>query len=256
MSRRPASTASRIDWTVPLDYARAPAGDVSPSRATSTRRFLSPAATRWIEAIDRILAALAAGRFIFNLGHGILPETPVAHVERLVERAWLESERAVHVDGGRGSRPRDRRLSLAAVGLYLAEGGARRRGHLVDGGDALPAAAVRLSRRRAAGLRQVRDVQGHGAAAAPRDHQPGDGGDLGARPVACLERRLARRAAGSRPSSRWWSSCPASTGCSRAGSRDFAEDRNTRGQRFYRIVNEVPTLLMIAIVILVVVKPF
>jgi putative membrane protein len=38
--------------------------------------------------------------------------------------------------------------------------------------------------------------------------------------------------------------------------REFAEDRNTRPQRFYRIANEVPTLLMIAIVILVVVKPF
>jgi len=38
--------------------------------------------------------------------------------------------------------------------------------------------------------------------------------------------------------------------------RDFALDRNTRSQRFYRIANEVPTLLMIAIVILVVVKPF
>jgi putative membrane protein len=38
--------------------------------------------------------------------------------------------------------------------------------------------------------------------------------------------------------------------------RDFALDRNTRSQRFYRIINEVPTVLMIAIVILVVVKPF
>ncbi len=36
----------------------------------------------------------------------------------------------------------------------------------------------------------------------------------------------------------------------------FAEDRNTRGQKFYRIINEVPTLLMIVIVILVIVKPF
>jgi putative membrane protein len=36
----------------------------------------------------------------------------------------------------------------------------------------------------------------------------------------------------------------------------FAEDRNTRPARFYRMVNEVPTLLMIAIVILVIVKPF
>lgn len=38
--------------------------------------------------------------------------------------------------------------------------------------------------------------------------------------------------------------------------RDFAHDRNTRPQRFYRIINEAPTLLMILIVILVVVKPF
>src|SRR5262245_54890344 len=38
--------------------------------------------------------------------------------------------------------------------------------------------------------------------------------------------------------------------------RDFATDRNTRSQRFYRIVNEIPTVLMVGIVILVIVKPF
>jgi len=38
--------------------------------------------------------------------------------------------------------------------------------------------------------------------------------------------------------------------------RDFAGDRNRRTGGFYRIINEVPTVLMIAIVILVVVKPF
>ena len=38
--------------------------------------------------------------------------------------------------------------------------------------------------------------------------------------------------------------------------KDFAADGNTRSQRFYRIANEVPTLLMVAIVILVIVKPF
>ena len=36
----------------------------------------------------------------------------------------------------------------------------------------------------------------------------------------------------------------------------FAEDRNERPQKFFRVINEVPTLLMIAIVILVVVRPF
>lgn len=38
--------------------------------------------------------------------------------------------------------------------------------------------------------------------------------------------------------------------------RTFAEDRNQRPARYYRIINEVPTVLMIVIVILVVVKPF
>ncbi len=38
--------------------------------------------------------------------------------------------------------------------------------------------------------------------------------------------------------------------------RRFANDANTRPARFYRIMNEVPTLLMIVIVVLVIVKPF
>jgi putative membrane protein len=38
--------------------------------------------------------------------------------------------------------------------------------------------------------------------------------------------------------------------------KDFTEDRNTRPPRFYRIANEIPTLLMIGIVILVIVRPF
>ena len=38
--------------------------------------------------------------------------------------------------------------------------------------------------------------------------------------------------------------------------KTFAADRNVRPARFYRILNEVPTLLMVVIVVLVVVKPF
>src|SRR5262245_5404534 len=38
--------------------------------------------------------------------------------------------------------------------------------------------------------------------------------------------------------------------------RDFASDANQRPAKFYRIINEVPTILMIGIVILAVVKPF
>jgi putative membrane protein len=37
---------------------------------------------------------------------------------------------------------------------------------------------------------------------------------------------------------------------------EFAEDRNTRPQRFYRIANEVPTVIMIGVVVLVIVRPF
>ena len=38
--------------------------------------------------------------------------------------------------------------------------------------------------------------------------------------------------------------------------RDFVQDRNTRSHRFYRIANEVPTLLLIVIVIMVIVRPW
>ncbi len=38
--------------------------------------------------------------------------------------------------------------------------------------------------------------------------------------------------------------------------KTFAADRNVRPARFYRILNEAPTLLMAVIVVLVVVKPF
>ncbi len=37
-------------------------------------------------AVDEVLAAFSGKPFIFNLGHGILPDTPVAHVERMLAR--------------------------------------------------------------------------------------------------------------------------------------------------------------------------
>jgi putative membrane protein len=46
------------------------------------------------------------------------------------------------------------------------------------------------------------------------------------------------------------------TGVLARWTKDFAADRNTHSERFYRIANEVPTVLMIVIVILAVVRPF
>ncbi|MBN9472143.1 MAG: protoporphyrinogen oxidase HemJ [Bosea sp.] len=38
--------------------------------------------------------------------------------------------------------------------------------------------------------------------------------------------------------------------------RAFAQDRNDKSARFYRILNEVPAVIMVVIVVLVIVKPF
>ena len=37
-------------------------------------------------AVDAVLEAFAGGPFIFNLGHGIVPETPIEHVEQMLRR--------------------------------------------------------------------------------------------------------------------------------------------------------------------------
>jgi uroporphyrinogen decarboxylase len=75
-----------LDWTIDRTFAR----DTVQSRC-AVQGNLDPLAllaggAALDRAIDRVLEAFAAGPFIFNLGHGILPETPIAHVERLVER--------------------------------------------------------------------------------------------------------------------------------------------------------------------------
>lgn len=45
-------------------------------------------------------------------------------------------------------------------------------------------------------------------------------------------------------------------GCCARWCKDFAADRNSHSEKFYRIANEVPTILMMVIVIMVVVRPF
>jgi uroporphyrinogen decarboxylase len=75
-----------LDWMVDLDFAR---DEIQRWRAVQGN--LDPLALRaggaaLDRSVDAILTALGAGPFIFNLGHGILPDTPVAHVERMLER--------------------------------------------------------------------------------------------------------------------------------------------------------------------------
>ncbi|WP_321345635.1 protoporphyrinogen oxidase HemJ [Breoghania sp.] len=38
--------------------------------------------------------------------------------------------------------------------------------------------------------------------------------------------------------------------------KEFADDRNQYSERYFRIINEIPTLIMIAVVILVILRPF
>jgi uroporphyrinogen decarboxylase len=75
-----------IDWTVPLAFARdriepfvAIQGNLDPVVLVAGGEALD-------RSVDAILTALAGGRLIFNLGHGILPETPIANVERMIAR--------------------------------------------------------------------------------------------------------------------------------------------------------------------------
>jgi uroporphyrinogen decarboxylase len=75
-----------LDWMVDLDFAR---GEIQ--RRRPVQGNLDPLALRaggaaLDRSVDAILATFAGGPFIFNLGHGILPDTPVAHVEQMLKR--------------------------------------------------------------------------------------------------------------------------------------------------------------------------
>src|ERR1700687_3206344 len=72
----------------------------------------------------------------------------------------------------------------------MYQGVACYRRHLVDGGHAVSAAAVRLSLRGGSRIEAVRNLQGDGTAIAEGDHQPGDDRDLAGRDLPCLGRPL------------------------------------------------------------------
>lgn len=74
-----------VDWTVPLDYARERLQPRVAVQGNLDPMVLLTGGTALEQAVRRIRAGLGGGQFIFNLGHGILPETPIEHVRRLVE---------------------------------------------------------------------------------------------------------------------------------------------------------------------------
>ena len=74
-----------LGWNVKLDFARE-LQEIVPVQGNLKPEILRDGGAALDRAVDDILAALSGGPFIFNLGHGILPETPVAHVERMLKR--------------------------------------------------------------------------------------------------------------------------------------------------------------------------
>ena len=74
-----------LDWTVPLDWA---ARELQPHvtvQGNLDPRLLVVGGGAMEAEINRIRETLGQGPFIFNLGHGIVPETPPEHVGRLAD---------------------------------------------------------------------------------------------------------------------------------------------------------------------------
>lgn len=74
-----------LDWAMPLSFAAelqrqgGVQGNLDPTRLVAGGRALD-------EGIDAILEALGDGPLVFNLGHGITPQTPIDHVEQMIRR--------------------------------------------------------------------------------------------------------------------------------------------------------------------------
>jgi uroporphyrinogen decarboxylase len=75
-----------LDWMVDLDFARDQIQTRRPVQGNLDPLALLTGGEPLDRAIDGILDTLAGGPFIFNLGHGVLPDPPLAHVERLIAR--------------------------------------------------------------------------------------------------------------------------------------------------------------------------
>jgi uroporphyrinogen decarboxylase len=75
-----------LDWMVELLFARDHIQTQRPIQGNLDPLALLVGGQALDRAVDAIVEAFGQGPFIFNLGHGVLPETPIAHVERLIAR--------------------------------------------------------------------------------------------------------------------------------------------------------------------------
>jgi uroporphyrinogen decarboxylase len=75
-----------LDWAIDRSFAREQIQSRVPVQGNLDPLALLAGGAALDRAVDLTLETFAAGPFIFNLGHGILPETPIAHVEQMLKR--------------------------------------------------------------------------------------------------------------------------------------------------------------------------
>ena len=78
--------AAGLDWMIDKDFARERVQGAVPVQGNLDPLALLAGGIALDRAVDAVISAVADGPFIFNLGHGILPETPIAHVEQMLKR--------------------------------------------------------------------------------------------------------------------------------------------------------------------------
>jgi uroporphyrinogen decarboxylase len=78
--------AAGLDWMVDRTFARDHIQARRPVQGNLDPIALLAGGAALDREIDAVLSAFSGKPFIFNLGHGILPETPIAHVERMITR--------------------------------------------------------------------------------------------------------------------------------------------------------------------------
>jgi uroporphyrinogen decarboxylase len=78
-------SAIGLDTTVPCSVAQRTLQNLVPVQGNLDPQALVVGGSALEEAVAAIVGALKDGPFVFNLGHGVVPETPVAHVARLAE---------------------------------------------------------------------------------------------------------------------------------------------------------------------------